>query len=108
MSGYRRGLASEQRRGYSRATVVLLRLLLANSRGIATCEFDPVFFQNITLELHTGLEMLRDGRKDPMINLDIHHNSTNINKSTKIEIAADIAELMWEHLDIERDRLDAQ
>ena len=61
-------------------------------------------FQNVILELHTDVTLLRDGNTNKAMNIDIHHNSEKVNKSTKKCVAEDIAEYIHEELNIVKNR----
>ncbi|XP_060572144.1 uncharacterized protein LOC132730275 [Ruditapes philippinarum] len=61
--------------------------------------------ENVILELHTNVTLLRGGSFDKAINIDIHHNSEKVNKSTKKCVAEDIADFIYQELDISKDRV---
>lgn len=60
--------------------------------------------KNVIIELHADVTLMRSGSLEKAMNIDVHHNSDNINKFTKVEIAEEIAKFINEKLQVPKDR----
>ncbi|XP_053400844.1 uncharacterized protein LOC123559017 [Mercenaria mercenaria] len=61
--------------------------------------------ENVILELHTNVTLLRGGSFENAMNIDIHHNSDKVTKCTKKSVAEEIADFIHGELDIAKDRV---
>lgn len=56
------------------------------------------------VEVHSGIQMSRSGSREPMCNLEIHHNYAKITNETKRDYGAKFAEVLFEQLRISLER----
>ncbi|KAH3843113.1 uncharacterized protein LOC127876787 [Dreissena polymorpha] len=60
--------------------------------------------KSLSLELQTGVCIMRGGSMDKAFNIDIHHNTDSVDKVTKVQIAEDIATFINKELNINIDK----
>ena len=48
--------------------------------------------------------MIRSGSKDSMMNIDVHHNSDDVDQTSKVKHAGEIAKFVQKQLKIPKER----
>lgn len=61
-------------------------------------------FKNTILEIETGVAILRAGTADPVVNIQLHHNSDELTKQAKHDLAGRMAEFIAQRLPVRTDR----
>jgi len=57
------------------------------------------------IEVQPGLIMSRNGKTDPMVNMEFHHNEENIHSLTKKDFAAKFASFLVNYLQVPVERV---
>ena len=66
------------------------------------CDIFPT--QNTAVEIIPGIQMMRAGSQEPMVNISVYHNQDKLDKQAKEDKATKLAEFIEKKLTVKHER----